>query len=929
MKNILSFFFLLSFSFLINGQIYTEKKADSILNNIIKKDSVYAKTAHDLSFYFYKNNRNYPLAIKYGLIEISTIEKNIYFNDSIYANALYNVGKFQLRLNKYNNAIINFSKAIKTKSYPLKKAQSYCEIAKCYRIKGDLYKSYNYYLKGIPLIKKHATLNIFILHSINFSLVCKEIGTSKSNKKGIFYLKKVDSTLNKYPTLKNSYKFYTSNASLANLYASKNSYNYKKAKYYYLKNLNKALTKKNNLVLANSYLNLGELYLNKGNDSCLYFLKKSTEFNIKQKTITSEAYRNLANYYTINKNFNEALKKIKKSLNISFKVKNNETILALPKNSLLNVLDKRNVIRALKSKIEIFIHLFRKTKDTEYLNKAIETVNLADKLIAATIEYSTENDTHFLWRQIVSDIYTLGIRVSHLLNRDSLMFIFMEKNKAFLLTTDINSTIKSFKLPLKIASKNLEFKKSILQLESNNSTTQIKDSLFNLKERYTYFKDSIAKIYPQYSIKENRELLSLDKVKEKLLENEIIISYTLNHLNFGKEKTDLFGLLVSNKKSIPFKVKDATEFLKLLEKYKTSISKPLVNKNELDNFKENSSSLYELLFPSKEIRELIKNKNITIVPDTNLENIPFEALNTNKKKLSYLIEKCNISYAYSFSFSTFNSSIKRKTTTEFIGFAPVDFETSQKPSLKYSNKEVTNINDLFNGDIYTQANATKENFIKQSSKSKIIHLATHASSKGNPSIDFYSKKLELYELYTYKNNADLVVLSACETNLGEIKKGEGVLSLARGFFYSGANSVISSLWNVNDTSTSFLMENFYSNLKKKQSKTEALNNAKRTYLQSHSLSERSPYYWASFVLIGDTTATFKTNYLYYLLPVFLGLLILLFFLKDRVTNNKVLNSIKNNVLKREKSLYNGNLAMKKLKLFELKKCYEKNISKND
>ncbi|MCF2936809.1 CHAT domain-containing protein, partial [Tenacibaculum sp. Cn5-34] len=77
------------------------------------------------------------------------------------------------------------------------------------------------------------------------------------------------------------------------------------------------------------------------------------------------------------------------------------------------------------------------------------------------------------------------------------------------------------------------------------------------------------------------------------------------------------------------------------------------------------------------------------------------------------------------------------------------------------------------------------------------------------------------------------------------------------------------------------MKKFYENLKNKQSKIDALNNAKRTYLESHSLSEKSPYYWASFVLIGDTNNTFTTNYFYFLLCAFLSLVILLIYLKKK------------------------------------------------
>lgn len=884
MKNILFAFLVLYVSFLVNGQTYTEKKADSILNSISIKDTNYAKIAHDISFYFYKKKKNYRLGIKYGNIEINTLEQNDIKNDRAYANALYNVGKFHHRLKDYQNAIKYYSKGIKTKDFPLKKAQAYCALGKCYRITGDLYKSFDYYLKGIPLMKKYAPLKNFVSLSIVFSVLCKEIGTKESNKKGILYLKKADSILNIKPQLRTPIKLYSLNVNLANLYASKKTYNYQKAKYYYLKNLNKATIEKNELVMANSYLNLGELYLNKGNDSCLYFLKKSSKIDVEIKTITSETYRNLANYYTSKENYDLALKSINESLNISFNTKNNNIIPQLSNESLLKVLEKRNVSRALKSKVEILIHLYKETKDSNYLNEAIETVNIADNLITTTINFSTENNTLFLWRQVVSDIYTLGVRVSYLLNNNSLMFSFVEKNKAFLLTTEVNRNLKNLELPLEITSRDLTFKKNILKLESNKTNNQIKDSLFNLKEKYTFFKDSVSQLYPRYKNSKNRELLSLNQVTEQLSDNEVIISYALNSLNYGKEKTTLFGLLISKKKNISFKIKNAPQVLNLLKNYKTLISKPLTTKNELDSFNKVAYSLYELLFPSKEIREHLQNKNITIIPDTNLENVPFEALNTNKNGLNYLIETCNISYVYSISFSKFNSTIQRKNTNDFVGFAPIEFKNSKKTPLKHSKQEVLNINELINGGVFTNSNANKENFLKQSSQSKIIHLATHANSEGNPSIDFYDQKLELHELYTYKNNADLVVLSACETNLGEIKKGEGVLSLARGFFYSGANTVVSSLWNVNDSSTSFLMKKFYENLKNKQSKIDALNNAKRTYLESHSLSEKSPYYWASFVLIGDTNSTFTTNYFYYLLYSSLGILLILLFFKNKQKN---------------------------------------------
>ncbi|WP_435264284.1 CHAT domain-containing protein [Tenacibaculum sp. nBUS_03] len=220
----------------------------------------------------------------------------------------------------------------------------------------------------------------------------------------------------------------------------------------------------------------------------------------------------------------------------------------------------------------------------------------------------------------------------------------------------------------------------------------------------------------------------------------------------------------------------------------------------------------------------------------------------------------------------------RKTNTDLVVFAPVNFKNTELSPLENTEKEAAVITNLVGGDSFTNSNATKENFVRKTSNAKIIHLATHATATNNPSIQFFTNDLKLHELYTYKNNADLVVLSACETNIGELKQGEGVLNLARGFFHSGTNSVVSSIWKINDASSSFIMKEFYSNLKDKQSKTEALNNAKRAYLKKHSLSEQSPYYWASFVLIGDTSPVFTTNYFYYIsIVLIIGLLVFLFF----------------------------------------------------
>jgi len=109
--------------------------------------------------------------------------------------------------------------------------------------------------------------------------------------------------------------------------------------------------------------------------------------------------------------------------------------------------------------------------------------------------------------------------------------------------------------------------------------------------------------------------------------------------------------------------------------------------------------------------------------------------------------------------------------------------------------------------------------------------------------------LYLGEIYNLNLNADLVVLSACETGLGKMAKGEGLIGLARGFLYAGAANLLVSLWQVNDASTANLMIDFYRNRLEGKSKAAALREAKLRMIERHAKYAK-PYHWAPFVLIG-------------------------------------------------------------------------------
>lgn len=155
----------------------------------------------------------------------------------------------------------------------------------------------------------------------------------------------------------------------------------------------------------------------------------------------------------------------------------------------------------------------------------------------------------------------------------------------------------------------------------------------------------------------------------------------------------------------------------------------------------------------------------------------------------------------------------------------------------------------------------REEVLKSDSLSKYnyLHLATHGFVNENKpelsglllSQDSTNKEdgiLYSGEIYNLKLKAELVTLSACETGLGKLVKGEGMIGLTRSFLYAGAKNVMVSLWKVSDNSTSNLMVDFYNQLFDGHNKSVSLQKSKQELIKSGNYS--LPYYWAPFVLIG-------------------------------------------------------------------------------
>ena len=443
-----------------------------------------------------------------------------------------------------------------------------------------------------------------------------------------------------------------------------------------------------------------------------------------------------------------------------------------------------------------------------------------------------------------------AVEVCYLLGDMESAYFFMEKNKALLLLEELSDQQAKVvsNLPQQLIERDFIFKQKITEAEEATIPNKV-DVIFELKRSYEQFKDSLATNYPEYSkLRKSLPVIDFYSHKTKFINKDTATLQFIINDNEG------YGFVITKEDTILYHISEGVTLQKEIGELTEQLQQPFNTQTEVDTYVKNSNSILKKLVPPN-VYEKIKGKRVTIAADGIIQNIPFEALISDEKNQnSYLIKNNEINYVYSFSYLLSNNNKIRNPEHTFLGFAPEEFQDKTLAVLPNSINEVTSINSIFSDKTFIKDQASKLNFKTNFDNYKIVHLATHSGSSNTekPWLAFSDNKVNLNEIYATQNQADLVVLSACKTSQGEMKTGEGVMSLARGFFFSGTNSVVSTLWNINDKTTQEIMYSFYTNLKNGQTKSKALHESKLAYLSSNEGSMASPFYWSSFVLIGDS-----------------------------------------------------------------------------
>ena len=253
--------------------------------------------------------------------------------------------------------------------------------------------------------------------------------------------------------------------------------------------------------------------------------------------------------------------------------------------------------------------------------------------------------------------------------------------------------------------------------------------------------------------------------------------------------------------------------------------------------------LYEEVFAP--VRTHLSARHLVIVPHGVLHYLPFHALLDDT---GYLIDSFTISYAPS---ASIFAHCQEKPAHPNGKSLVLGIPDARAPLILEEVRAVAKI--LPDAQLFVGAQANEQLLRDEGLQSRLIHIATHGKFRqDNPmfsGIRLGDAYLNLYDLYQLKLNAELVTLSGCATGMNVVTPGDELLGLIRGLLYAGAHSLLLTLWDVHDQSTSDFMTRFYRRFQEGQGKAAALRSAMIELRETYP----HPYHWAPFALIGKVS----------------------------------------------------------------------------
>jgi CHAT domain-containing protein/predicted negative regulator of RcsB-dependent stress response len=881
------------------GEVYSKsgesKKAIEMYNNALEcykktgntylQATVYLKIGN---LYLQLNNNSKAIGMYQNALDLFEKLDNPGGQGTIYLSKgnIYSFkGEYSKAIKMYNKAIDHY----KRKNDSIGQGDVYTSMGNIYSITGENLQALHMYVKAMDSFKRRKSYESLIGQGDLYQKMGAfyyKIGYNfralKMNKKALSFFEKTGVNIGIANTYIDQYFIYSSNGENSRgIEMLDKSFEYYK--------------KMGNLIgQGNVYQKKGETYFQTGDipgafemyDKALNFLKKSGDI-IGQGNV----YRSQGEIYFHTGDNSSALNLYNKALSLYKKIEDveSESIVLRGKARVLAKMGKKNDALGLFEKgIAKLEKVRNKTTLSEMKRTFMEKVH---EQYEETVLFMLRNNYHEKGFQ-----YAEKMRARVFLDR---LAEGMEKvNKG--LSPELKKRINEMVFKRSAKRKNIADE----IMEENQNQKELEELKKNLDE----IEMELDKLYIEIRQKNPRcasifypGIVELKNLRQKILKkDELLLEYFVS-------KESIYLFLVSQE---DFKVKkleaDRKKIDGAIKKYINVIPKAQPTKSfskENDRIK-CLFDLYCLIFSP--IENDINGRKLIIAPDGQLAKIPFEALVSGRdkktRKTVFLIEKNPIKYIQSASALAFLRSLDKSDVVNdnLVAFGDpvydyVNFKMGrpEKGSRLRSPKEIDEIKDFYRSR-YIQAGGpfdrltgsseevrTIAGLFEKKGQKPVLYLRDKATENNAKSLtmnrfgyihfgchgeagdEFQSLVLSqdipgetedgffsFDEIMSCDYNAQLVVLSACKTNLGKIARGEGLIGLTRAIMYAGTPAVVSSLWKVNDTAAKELMVRFYKNLLEKgMEKSEALRQAKLELLNSKNYG--SPIFWSAFVMYGE------------------------------------------------------------------------------
>ena len=544
---------------------------------------------------------------------------------------------------------------------------------------------------------------------------------------------------------------------------------------------------------------------------------------------------------------------------------------------------------------------FLKTGEVIWLSRSLATLRLAEKLLSKQRNTLDMEDAKWkflesnydIYEDILSSLY-LGFGKLTLDTVNSLTFQYFEQSKSRSLADALAQTEQTRRISnddslLQVHSdlkRQLFSAQDAINRESGSSAgndrrlSTLREEVVRLDKKIQAVKFAIEEKYPGYfNVKYGYRPVPLADVQQTLRNRQqVLLEYF-----WGNES--VYGMGVSDEAFIFKRIGSSDSVRVVVNELLTHLSdeRSSMKQEHFALFTKNANELYRLLV--KPFDDLLANKKrLQIIPDGSVSQVPFEILlrdspkdmALNYRSLDYLIRSFTIGYAYSSSMFLRSSALESIKTPSLlaVGFTGGEGLRDQKIELEELagvEDELKSLERRFkSGKFLMGPDATESNFKNMAPDFDIIHLAIHGTGEIQKnfaaSLYFQSQRdtlndgeLHAYELYGLKLKALMAVLSSCESGLGKGYKGEGMISMASAFTYSGCENILMSLWKVNDQTSITLMDDFYEHLLEGESIDEALRNAKLNYLERSDELSAHPKIWAPLIAYGNLDNVFKKD----------------------------------------------------------------------